>query len=109
MFAVIHTTTKETSMYIAASSSMDHRYQYDLWHLPGLQKSTWFLTAAQNMDINMAIDCSMDLGHQMASGGSMDHGSLSRRLNPENKPFIVLYILLLLIVRMIVVGQHFQG
>jgi hypothetical protein len=37
----------------------------------------------------------------MASGGSMDYGSLSRRLNLENVPFLILDILLLLRVRVI--------
>lgn len=45
----------------------------------------------------------------MASGGSMDLGNLSRRLNPENKQFIVLDTLLLFSQGDCVVGQHFQG
>lgn len=39
------------------------------------------------------------VGINTVSGGSMGPGSLSRRLNPENKPAFLLDILLLLRVR----------
>lgn len=52
--------------------------------------SAGFLGAAQIADINMV------------SRGSMDHESLSRRLNPEDESFFVLDILLLFRVRVMV-------
>lgn len=72
--AVINSTAKEASLTIAE----------------------WPMAAAQIMNINtVSID--------MVSGNSMDHRSVSRRLNAENEPFFISDILLLIRVSVICV------
>lgn len=100
--------------HMASRSNMDHRHQRGFRWQHGSQTSTWHLAAAQTMGSHMISSGNMDHrhyhgpsgsvdhGHQsawppavakitdtsMAFGGSIDHGDLLRRLNPENEAFI---------------------
>lgn len=56
---------------------MEHRHQPGLPAAAWTMTSTWLASAGRITDIDMA-----------SGGSSMDHGSLSRRLNPEHEPFI---------------------
>lgn len=75
---------------MVSGSCQGHRHQCGLVLQHRSWTSTRPLAAVWTRDTNMA------------SGGSMDLGNLSRRLNPENKQCIVLDTLLLLRVKMIV-------
>lgn len=69
-------------IHVVSSNSPDHSHQHCFW---GSRTSTWFLGI---MNISMVSDIA-----------SRDHGCLLRILNPENKPYFNLDILLLLRVR----------
>lgn len=69
-------------IHVVSSNSPDHSHQHCFW---GSRISTWFLGI---MNISMVSDIA-----------SRDRGCLLRILNPENKPYFNLDILLLLRVR----------
>lgn len=81
------TDTKQLPSY---SSQWQHRLWTSSWPLQDVSWTiTRFLAAAQVIDINTV------------SGGIKYHRSLSKRFNPENKPFFTSDTLLLLRVKLL--------